>query len=97
MPRASGASPCRITTSEALSRWTHTAGLARRLRVRRVCVPPRWVSLDECWSFWNREVRDHLCPDGPIDLDAFDGGYCDVASLWTLATGERVVVLERQH
>lgn len=59
--------------------------------------PLRWVTHEACWSFWKNEVRDRVCPDGPIDLDGFSAGYCYAASIWGLATGERVVVLETHH
>ena len=59
--------------------------------------PLRWVSLADCWLFWKSEVRDHLCPDGPIDLGAFTPEYCYFASIWVLATGEKVVLLESCH
>ena len=77
---------------EAIRAMLRTGPL--RFVVANLGFPLHWVAVDECWSFWKGEVRDCLCPDGPIYLDDFDHGYCYVASLWGLASGERVVVLE---
>jgi hypothetical protein len=68
-----------------------------RFVVANCGFPLHWVTVDECWSFWKGELLDHTCPNGPVDLDAFDQEYSYFASRWTLASGEQVVVLEKVH
>jgi hypothetical protein len=64
--------------------------------VRARLGPLRWTEAEECYRFWKKEVKPHLCQD---DLPGHEtpAGYCYVASEWHLASGEVVILLEVDH
>lgn len=60
--------------------------------------PLRWFPEGACYDFWKTEVQGHLAdPDSEFMLEDFPGEYCYLASEWTLAAGDIVVVLEMAH
>ena len=57
-----------------------------------------WVAEARCFAYWKDQVSGHLADPGqPVSLDAFPGGYCYLASEWSLAGSKPIVVLERRH
>jgi hypothetical protein len=57
--------------------------------------PLRWTEAAECYRFWKKEVKPHLCED--LRGHQTPAGYCYSASEWHLLSGEVVILLEVDH
>ena len=69
-----------------------------RFVVADVGSPLRWLPADECYDFWNSEVKRHLAdPAAANYLEAFPGGYCYFASEWASDSSEPIVLLTVSH
>ncbi len=78
------------------------AGLLRVGKVRFVVAnvgsPLKWVPVDECYSFWKSEVKNHLAdPAAKNYPEALPDEYCYFASEWEAKGGEPVVLLVMSH
>lgn len=78
------------------------AELLRAGRVRFVVADVggslEWVPADECYGFWQSEVKEHLAdPAADNYLEDFPGGYCYFASEWDSGGGEPIVLLTVHH
>lgn len=56
------------------------------------------IPLEKCFEFWKNDVAGHVCDAENINIDAFPGSFCFVASDWGL-TAELlpIVLLEKFH
>lgn len=78
------------------------AGLLRAGKVRFVVAdvggPPEWVPADECYGFWQSEVKPHLADPAANNYpEDFPGGYCYFASEWDAKGGEPIILLTAHH
>lgn len=69
-----------------------------RFVVADVGLPLRWVAPEECLAFWKREVAMRIADaSSPIELAAFPGEYCYLASQWAAEASPPIVALQRVH
>lgn len=69
-----------------------------RFVVADVGSPLKWTPVDDCYSFWKAEVKNHLAdPAAKNYLNNFPGGYCYFASEWESKGGGPVVLLTVRH
>jgi hypothetical protein len=66
-----------------------------RFAVASVAEPLRWIEPEECLTFWKTEVLPRLVSASKPNPSSYPGGYCYRASEWAVATGERIVVIEK--
>jgi hypothetical protein len=58
----------------------------------------KWIPLDECYSYWKSEVKNHLAnPAADNYLEDFPDEYCYFASEWESGRGEPIVLLTMSH
>ena len=57
----------------------------------------RWIDRHNCFEFWKNEVKAHIAAPEQLDLAAFHGEYCYVASEWSTEPQDRVILLEKHH
>jgi hypothetical protein len=59
---------------------------------------PRWVGIENCYSFWKDQVGPHLAsPGSRVELNSYPGGYCFLGTEWTDGGSIPIVVLQRCH
>jgi len=93
-----------VVTDKEL-RELNAADIAELLRVGKVQFvvanvgsPLKWVPVDECYSFWKSEVKNHLAdPAANNYLEDFPDEYCYFASEWETKGVEPVVLLVMSH
>lgn len=78
------------------------AGLLRmgkvRFAVAKVGSPLKWVPVDECYGFWQSEVKSHLADPAANNYpEDFPDEYCYFASEWEAVGGEPIVLLMMTH
>lgn len=65
-----------------------------------------WIKKEENESFWNDNMKHHICEKiikddddyfVGCDYEDFKGGYFFVASLWKMEKGENLIILEHYH
>ncbi|MCC6361225.1 MAG: hypothetical protein IT450_21000 [Phycisphaerales bacterium] len=56
-----------------------------------------WIEKSECFRFWKEELQSRLATGDRIEPWQWHDGYCYVASLWEIETGEKVVLVELHH
>jgi hypothetical protein len=81
---------------------TEVAELLRVGKVRFVVANVgsslKWVPVDECYSFWKSEVKNHLADPAVNNyLEDFPDEYCYFASEWESKEGEPIVLLVMLH
>ena len=57
----------------------------------------RWIDQHNCFEFWKNGVKAHIAAPEQLELAAFPGEYCYVASEWMTEQQDRVIVLEKHH
>jgi hypothetical protein len=57
----------------------------------------RWISLEDCYQFWKKEVQPHLPETEKIFLEDFRDEYAYIASLWTCKNAQPIIVMETLH
>lgn len=66
--------------------------------VANVGRPLKWIPVDEGYSFWKSEVKNHLAdPAADNRLEDFPDEYCYFASEWESKGGEPIVLLLMSH
>jgi len=77
-----------------------------RFVVADVGLALHWVSEEESYTFWKRDVLPHLVDDSerPFDIYDYPEAYAYTASVWVAEEWEAIrgtlrplVVLERHH
>ena len=69
-----------------------------RFVVGDVGGPLKWVPADECFSFWEAEVKNHLVdPAADNYREDFPDEYCYFASEWESGGGGPIVLLTMSH
>jgi hypothetical protein len=92
-----------VSTTEL--RELNASDIAELLRVGKVQFvvanigsPLKWIPIDECYSFWKSEVKNHLADPGAEHyLEDFPGEFCYFASEWQPGDGEPIVLLAMSH
>ena len=91
--------------SEKEIRDLNAADVTELLRVGRVQIvvanvgsPLKWIPIDECYSCWKSEVKNHLA-DPAVDNypGDFPDEYCYFASEWESRDGRPIVLLVMSH
>ena len=66
--------------------------------VANVGKPLKWISADECYSFWKSEVKNHLADTTTSNYtEDFPDEYCYFASEWESDESEPIVLLTVSH
>lgn len=66
--------------------------------VAKVGEPLKWISPDDCYSFWKSELKIHLADPATNNyLESFPDNYCYFASEWKSDESEPIVLLTMSH
>ena len=95
----------RGVVSEKELRELNSADIIELLRLGKVQFvvanvgnPLKWIPLDECYSFWKSEVKNHLADSATGNyFESFPGAYCYFASEWEHRNGEPIILLVMSH
>ena len=95
----------RGVVSEKELRELNAADIAGLLRVGKVQFVVanvgsslKWVPVDECYSFWKSEVRNHLDDPAANNYpEDFPNEYCYFASEWEAQGGGPIVLFVVSH
>ncbi|WP_299621943.1 hypothetical protein [Pelagibius sp.] len=55
------------------------------------------VSLADCYDFWKRDVKHHICDQEHCYLEDFEGDYFYFATEWDDRSGIPLVLLFKSH
>ena len=76
-------------------------GLLRDGRLRFIVaelgLPLRVVALEDCYDFWKRDVKHHLCDHHPCYAEDFEDDYFYHATEWDDGSDTPFVFLFRSH
>ena len=66
--------------------------------VAKVGYKLKWISENECFSFWKKDVKIHLAdPNKKHFLEDFPGEYFYFASEWESKSVNSIILLEMHH
>ena len=57
----------------------------------------KWLPTDDCYAFWQGELKSHLYDERRLYMEDYPAGYFYRTSEWRLTGGGSVVVLDQYH